>query len=177
MVIDEDLLRQAQESGVRLADAQRTVDLAKADYHHAVRRLHFTGASMREIADALDVSHQRVHQIIEATGGTGGWKHAKAPTGDLACSFCGLPRLEVRKLISGPGVFICADCVGLVHQVSMKSPTVVTTRSRFDLLPAASQLECSFCGKANEGMVSGPGVRVCGTCIDLCDEVLAAADH
>jgi hypothetical protein len=177
MVIDEDLLRQAQESGVRLADAQRAIDLAKADYHHAVRRLHFTGASMREIADALDISHQRVHQIIEATGGTGGWKTRKVPSGDLACSFCGLPKQEVRKLIAGPGVYICADCVSLVHQVSMNNPTVVTTRTRLDALPSASQLECSFCGKPNEGMVSGPGVRVCGKCIDLCDQVLAAAEQ
>jgi len=37
--------------------------------------------------------------------------------------------------------------------------------------------KCSFCGKPNDSMVAGPGVRVCGTCIDLCDEVLAAADH
>ncbi len=27
------------------------------------------------------------------------------------CSFCGKPDVEVRKVISGPGVFICDECV------------------------------------------------------------------
>jgi ATP-dependent Clp protease ATP-binding subunit ClpX len=30
---------------------------------------------------------------------------------DFRCSFCGRPRRQVRKLISGPRVFICNDCV------------------------------------------------------------------
>ena len=29
---------------------------------------------------------------------------------DFHCSFCGKRRREVRKLISGPRVFICDDC-------------------------------------------------------------------
>ena len=29
------------------------------------------------------------------------------------CSFCGKSQTEVRKLISGPGVFICDECVQL----------------------------------------------------------------
>jgi hypothetical protein len=32
---------------------------------------------------------------------------------EVFCSFCGKSRREVRKLISGPKVFICDDCVGL----------------------------------------------------------------
>ncbi|HTR55613.1 MAG TPA: ClpX C4-type zinc finger protein [Kofleriaceae bacterium] len=31
---------------------------------------------------------------------------------DFSCSFCGLERREVNKLISGPRVFICDGCVG-----------------------------------------------------------------
>jgi hypothetical protein len=29
------------------------------------------------------------------------------------CSFCGKSQTEVKKLIAGPGVFICDECVGL----------------------------------------------------------------
>lgn len=29
------------------------------------------------------------------------------------CSFCGKPQTDVKKLIAGPGVFICDECVGL----------------------------------------------------------------
>jgi ClpX C4-type zinc finger protein len=30
----------------------------------------------------------------------------------LACSFCGKTQDEVRKLIAGPDVYICDECVG-----------------------------------------------------------------
>ena len=30
---------------------------------------------------------------------------------NLACSFCGKPQDEVRKLIVGPTVFICYECI------------------------------------------------------------------
>lgn len=49
------------------------------------------GASLREIADGLELSHQRVHQIIDASGGTRGWKPRKRAAVDLACSFVGYP--------------------------------------------------------------------------------------
>ena len=32
---------------------------------------------------------------------------------DLRCSFCSKPQAEVRKLIAGPGVYICDQCVDL----------------------------------------------------------------
>jgi hypothetical protein len=31
----------------------------------------------------------------------------------LTCSFCGKFQLEVRKLIAGPGVFICDECISI----------------------------------------------------------------
>lgn len=33
--------------------------------------------------------------------------------GALTCSFCGRHRDEVAKLVAGPGVYICGDCVVL----------------------------------------------------------------
>lgn len=38
-------------------------------------------------------------------------------TSTLACSFCGKHRREVRKLISGPKVFICDECVSLCNDI------------------------------------------------------------
>ncbi|MBW2731094.1 MAG: ATP-dependent Clp protease ATP-binding subunit ClpX [Deltaproteobacteria bacterium] len=35
----------------------------------------------------------------------------------MACSFCGKRRSEVRKLISGPNVFICDECVTLCDDI------------------------------------------------------------
>jgi len=39
---------------------------------------------------------------------------------DFHCSFCQKRRREVRKLISGPRVFICDECVGLCNDIIAK---------------------------------------------------------
>ena len=36
----------------------------------------------------------------------------------LYCSFCGKSQHEVRKLIAGPTVFICDDCVELSNDIN-----------------------------------------------------------
>jgi len=38
-------------------------------------------------------------------------------TQDLKCSFCGKSQREVRKLIAGPTVFICDECVELCNEI------------------------------------------------------------
>ncbi|HEY5548950.1 MAG TPA: ATP-dependent Clp protease ATP-binding subunit ClpX [Coriobacteriia bacterium] len=35
----------------------------------------------------------------------------------LNCSFCGKPQVQVRKLIAGPGVYICDECVDLCNEI------------------------------------------------------------
>ncbi len=35
----------------------------------------------------------------------------------LHCSFCGKPQHQVRKLIAGPGVYICDECVELCNEI------------------------------------------------------------
>jgi ATP-dependent Clp protease ATP-binding subunit ClpX len=36
---------------------------------------------------------------------------------DLSCSFCGKPQKDVRKLIAGPSVYICDECVELCNDI------------------------------------------------------------
>jgi hypothetical protein len=35
----------------------------------------------------------------------------------VRCSFCAKPSSEVEKVIAGPGVYICNECVGLCHDI------------------------------------------------------------
>ena len=35
----------------------------------------------------------------------------------LKCSFCGKPQTRVRKLIAGPGVYICDECIGVCTSI------------------------------------------------------------
>jgi hypothetical protein len=66
MTLDEQLLQEAKGVRERLLDLQHDVDRARVDYQHVIRRLHAAGGSMREIAEELGLSHQRVHQIVDA---------------------------------------------------------------------------------------------------------------
>ena len=36
---------------------------------------------------------------------------------NLACSFCGKSQKEVKKLIAGPTVYICDECIGLCNDI------------------------------------------------------------
>ena len=37
--------------------------------------------------------------------------------GNLVCSFCGKSQDEVRKLIAGPTVYICDECIDLCNDI------------------------------------------------------------
>ena len=41
----------------------------------------------------------------------------KKDEGRLKCSFCGKTQDQVRKLIAGPGVYICEQCVDLCNEI------------------------------------------------------------
>jgi Clp amino terminal domain, pathogenicity island component len=78
-MLDPELVRKAKEERDRLVDLQRDVERARSDYHHTIRVLHGAGGSLREIADELGLSHQRVHQIVDVTGGEPGFPQPHFP--------------------------------------------------------------------------------------------------
>ena len=65
MTLDEQVLEEARQTRQRLVDLESQTAHARVDYHHAIKKLHAAGGSLREIAEALELSHQRVHQIVE----------------------------------------------------------------------------------------------------------------
>jgi hypothetical protein len=85
MTLDEQVLAEAKEARQRLVDLESQTAHVRVDYHHAIKKLHAAGGSLREIADALELSHQRVHQIVEGPAGPPGgppwagrrWKHGR----------------------------------------------------------------------------------------------------
>ena len=52
------------------------------------------------------------------------------PTNLTLCSFCGKSHAEVKKLIAGPGVYICDNCVILCKQVLDKEFAALTKRQK-----------------------------------------------
>ena len=53
----------------------------------------------------------------------------------LYCSFCGKSQHEVKKLIAGPSVFICDECIDLCNDIIREevSPEEATAEARTDL--------------------------------------------
>lgn len=43
------------------------------------------------------------------------------------CSFCGKSKDQVTKLVAGPGVYICSQCVALCNQIIADEPPVPPT--------------------------------------------------
>jgi ATP-dependent Clp protease ATP-binding subunit ClpX len=41
----------------------------------------------------------------------------RKPSATLACSFCGKRQRQVNRLIAGPGVYICNECVDLCNEI------------------------------------------------------------
>lgn len=50
------------------------------------------------------------------------------------CSFCGRSQYEVKKLIAGPAVFICNECVficlGIITEEEISAPEAVAKQAR-----------------------------------------------
>jgi hypothetical protein len=183
MPIDDTLLGRAIEARNRSEEMKREAVLARSTFHEAVCDLHRAGASLREIAEALDLSHQRVHQIVEPAG-AGRWMSwlgrrpgaAARPRQPAACAVCARDRHTVRKLIAGPGLYICDDCVALGRRVVAAGAAVSDDNASLEL--ARGDARCDFCGKGSrqlDGPIVTGGHRpcfICVTCLDLCDEVL-----
>ncbi len=181
MTINEHLLNRARSAGEKLAEAERQVQATRAEYHAVVRQMHLAGASLREIAHALAVSHQRVQQMVEGAGGSWWqrvWRSRNAmrnPKAGLSCTFCKRGQDEVAKLIAGPNLYICDACVAGAEKAQA---TGLADSRRGALAPAAEgvKAKCSFCGKAKSGdkVLAGTAGNICAACLGVCRQIL---DH
>jgi ATP-dependent protease Clp ATPase subunit len=106
----------------------------------------------------------------------------------LYCSFCGESQHGARKLIAGPGVYICDACVELAGGVISSGQAVATRFGPLRAMPfPAAQVSCGFCGKPPGRVTSlavlwpepasdpSPPPAICIECVQLCREIIAEA--
>ncbi len=60
-------------------------------------------------------------------------------TGALRCSFCGKGKHDVAKLIAGPQVYICNQCVNICIEVVIDD-ALVNQASLQEVLPSLSEV-------------------------------------
>src|SRR4030095_8710400 len=143
MGMPQEMLEKARAAGADLAEAERKVLTTRGEYHTAIRRLHLAGAPLREIADALSLSHQRVQQIVSISGGSWwrrAWRTRRSMNGAV-CTWCDRPPSEVTKLVAGPDIYICDACVAAAGRV--ERGTVKTGPLKL----AKAGERCTFCHK------------------------------
>ena len=111
------------ESFVRVRDA-RTEALARL--RDATRRMAPTRELMREYEAANREAVRLTRRWMSLLPDRGSWPPletlpaddaADDAAGTLRCSFCRKPHHQVHKLIAGPGVFICNECVDMCLQI------------------------------------------------------------
>ena len=54
-------------------------------------------------------------------------KNEEKNTGTIKCSFCGKPQDEVNRIIAGPGVYICNECIELCQEIIDEDFSTVET--------------------------------------------------
>ena len=59
----------------------------------------------------------------------------------LYCSFCGKSQHEVRKLIAGPSVFICDECVDLCNDIIREEVQESSAGAKQDHLPVPQEIK------------------------------------
>jgi ATP-dependent Clp protease ATP-binding subunit ClpX len=62
----------------------------------------------------------------------------------LYCSFCGKSQHEVRKLIAGPSVFICDECVDLCNDIIREEVQESASESQGEQLPTPAEINTTL---------------------------------
>jgi hypothetical protein len=184
--MDEEVLAWARQAQEWLIQAEDHAEAVRADLRRAVDRLAAGGSSPRDIGAALGLSDQQLDEIARTAGGSGGVGRGQAPGAGLACTFCGRSQREVRKLVAGPGVYICDGCIALADGVAGSGSAAGTPLGPMRAVPEqGGGTRCRFCAKRRDhvtalaAMPTGSGdtfagpAAICMECLSLCNEILA----
>jgi ATP-dependent Clp protease ATP-binding subunit ClpA len=75
------------------------------------------GSRARRVLSHLGVSIAAIKKEVDCYVGPGKQRRRKRGKADLACSFCGKSQKQVKKLIAGPRVSICDECIDLCNEI------------------------------------------------------------
>ena len=103
---------------------------------------------------------------------------------DLSCTFCGKAQREVRKLIAGPTIYICDECIKLSNDIlaeeaerkGREDGTASAPKKKERTKEPGPKFCCSFCGKYQRevrSLIAGPSASICNECIGLCNDIIA----
>lgn len=103
----------------------------------------------------------------------------------MKCSFCGKSDEQVRKLVAGPHVFICDECITACVDIlasDARFSVTPTDVERVETLAAKlpdGTRPCGLCGAdtpATKLLPVDGREPICGTCADAIEDALARGE-
>jgi hypothetical protein len=184
--MDEEVLAWARQAQEQLIHAEEHTEAIRGDLRRTVHRLAADGSSPQDIAAALGLTARQLDEIAQTAGSPGRGGRGQAPGTELACTFCGRSQRQTRKLIAGPGVYICDACAVLAAAVVSSGSAAGTRLGPVHAVPERDGgVRCRFCAKRRDQVtglaamppaagdtVAGPAA-ICAECLGLCNEILA----
>ena len=146
MAEPDDTLLRAAALRDRITHLVHQLDQLRTELREAIAYLAEAEVPEDEIAAATGIHPRKVDRLGRAQ-----------PL--IVCEFCGASVDESRKIVAGPGVYICDRCIAAAE---LRTP--------------ASEV-CSFCGKGAievAGVHVAPGGRaaICDQCLQLCAQIV-----
>lgn len=166
MSLDPFLLAKARAAIRTLQEAERAIEPLRHDYYASIRSLSTGGASLREIAAALGLSHQRVHQLVQGEARPKA-KRALPPAlsrvADSAptCALC-----DEADVATGARLPICSDC-RKTGRILMAGQALADDHG-LRLARRHQRPHCLGCGRqpdAGEVFLAGARGAVCAECL------------
>lgn len=68
-------------------------------------------------------------------------KKSSGNYGTLHCNFCGKSQKEVKKLIAGPGVYICDECIELCNDIIYEDSVKSVSKTALDNVPKPHEIK------------------------------------
>jgi ClpX C4-type zinc finger/Clp amino terminal domain, pathogenicity island component len=109
---------EAREALQRAAAIARQAGRSDVGTEHLLAALALDpGSRARRVLSHLGVSIAAIKKEVDCYVGPGKQRRRKRGKADLACSFCGKSQKQVKKLIAGPRVSICDECIDLCNEI------------------------------------------------------------
>lgn len=168
------LLAAARRRQDELGSVENRLSSARARYVRAVLNLHLAGATLREIAGALNISHQRVHQIVTKESRTiqAGLRRRSS---SVSCALCDAPEGPRRLLLHGPRHCVCSECVVILGSIAQCRSTTHPVLGYVQFVSGGgADLLCILCLQSEPGvdMVAvQDGAAICTGCLGLATHI------
>lgn len=135
----------------------------RSRYLQTVARAYQANWSYEDVAAGLRIEPREVSRIVNGVQRPS----TLIDVSDEVCTFCGKRRGDVPRLINGPGVYICGDCVVSARSTLDKQDSE-SAGGGWQKRPLSRNGACDFCGRFGRSecaVVAAAVAHICQRCV------------